>query len=122
MLLYVSLFILFVACALMLINSAGIWYDTRRWTETSLRSTAAYIVWRATSTGCLPSSGGAAGHVPYPGESGPSVDEWGSAITYVVLATGFELRSHGPDGKPGTSDDIVHFEAIPKPAVCVDQK
>lgn len=34
-------------------------------------------------------------------------DGWGGRIVYARVAEGYELRSPGPDGRPGTADDMV---------------
>lgn len=36
-----------------------------------------------------------------------TADEWVNPIQYVRRGNGFELRSAGPDGTMGTSDDVV---------------
>jgi hypothetical protein len=44
-------------------------------------------------------------------------DGWGKPITYEAVGTsGFRLISNGPDGRPGTSDDIVITSAQAVPA------
>ena len=36
-----------------------------------------------------------------------SDDEWGNRISYSRTASGFSLRSNGPDGRKGTEDDLL---------------
>jgi general secretion pathway protein G len=40
-------------------------------------------------------------------------DPWGKAYVYLYPGTahpdGFDVKSNGPDGQPGTQDDIVNF-------------
>ena len=37
----------------------------------------------------------------------PAVDGWGNFLVFKANGKGFTLSSCGPDGKPGTEDDIV---------------
>jgi len=68
--------------------------------RSDLNTLAAEISARYASTGEFPESlNEVFGRTPQ--------DPWGHNIVYRKTGTGFELRSIGPDGIEGTSDDII---------------
>jgi hypothetical protein len=42
----------------------------------------------------------------YPASLDNKADPWGNPYVYRVTENGFVLKSPGPDGKPGTEDDV----------------
>ncbi len=68
--------------------------------RSDLNTLAAEITARYTTTGELPETlREVFGRTPK--------DPWGNRIVYKKMENGFELRSVGPDGVEGTSDDVV---------------
>lgn len=81
-------------------------------TEAQLRALyGALLRFQRDSNGAAPSLDAACGPLPetclLSGAGEEPKDFWGAAISYIPKADGFVLRSFGPDGRAGTSDDLV---------------
>jgi len=91
---------------------AGINEGRRRTTANAMQKLAEAVEKYRASTGSLPNAGDIVGltdtlHPQYMNEL-VREDGWGKPILYeLVGSVGFRLVSNGPDGLPGTADDIV---------------
>jgi hypothetical protein len=91
---------------------AGINEGRRRTTAAAMQKLADAVEKYRAGTGSLPNAGDIVGltdilHPQYMSEL-VREDGWGKPILYeLVGSAGFRLVSNGPDGLPGTADDIV---------------
>jgi hypothetical protein len=49
---------------------------------------------------------------PYIKDEKAMVDEWGRRLNYEPTKREYNLFSSGPDGKPGTKDDVIYARSF----------